>query len=336
MLLKVGELAKRTGLTVRTLHHYDAIGLLAPSARSDTGYRLYNHVDIARLHAIQALRHIGLPLSDIGSMLAEGGASLAMIIPRQIDALDGEIARATELRGRLHLLQDRIAAGNQPDANDWLATLTLMATYGKYFTVAELKKIFENWKQAEAEWQPLIRDVQSAMDSGIASDALDIQPLARRWMDLSVRWMEGDFDLLTRWSAMCRNESVIHGLNGMDPELFQFINKAIELRLSAFHKYLSPEEMKRLFKTLEKEWAMLGKTAAQLIRQGVSIDSPEAQSLVRAWSELIDRRADNDPVIREKLLTALRSEPLLQASSPLDAPAWDFIRRAYTAGTSQS
>lgn len=41
MLLKVGELAKQTGLTVRALHHYDDIGLLQPSARSDAGYRLY-------------------------------------------------------------------------------------------------------------------------------------------------------------------------------------------------------------------------------------------------------------------------------------------------------
>ena len=56
MLLKVGELAKKSGLTVRTLHHYDAIGLLTPSARADNGYRLYNRDDIARLHRIQALR----------------------------------------------------------------------------------------------------------------------------------------------------------------------------------------------------------------------------------------------------------------------------------------
>ena len=48
MLLKVGELAKRSGLTVRTLHHYDAIGLLTPSARADNGYRLYNREDVAR------------------------------------------------------------------------------------------------------------------------------------------------------------------------------------------------------------------------------------------------------------------------------------------------
>ena len=46
MLLKVGELAKQTGLTVRALHHYDDIGLLQPSVRSDAGYRLYTRKDI--------------------------------------------------------------------------------------------------------------------------------------------------------------------------------------------------------------------------------------------------------------------------------------------------
>jgi len=51
MLLKISELARRTGLTVRTLHHYDAIGLLRPSARSSAGYRLYDRSDIKRLHS---------------------------------------------------------------------------------------------------------------------------------------------------------------------------------------------------------------------------------------------------------------------------------------------
>jgi DNA-binding transcriptional MerR regulator len=54
MALKIGELARRTGLTVRTLHHYDAIGLLKPSARSDAGYRLYDRNDVARLHPAAA------------------------------------------------------------------------------------------------------------------------------------------------------------------------------------------------------------------------------------------------------------------------------------------
>jgi MerR family transcriptional regulator, thiopeptide resistance regulator len=65
MLFKVGELARRTGLTVRALHHYDDIGLLHPSVRSDAGYRLYNAADIERLHTVQALQHLGLSLNDI-------------------------------------------------------------------------------------------------------------------------------------------------------------------------------------------------------------------------------------------------------------------------------
>jgi DNA-binding transcriptional MerR regulator len=76
MLLKIGDLAKRTGLTVRALHHYDSIKLLTPSARSDAGYRLYNHADIARLHQIVALRQFGLSLADIGTTLTSDAIKL--------------------------------------------------------------------------------------------------------------------------------------------------------------------------------------------------------------------------------------------------------------------
>ncbi|HEX7636229.1 MAG TPA: MerR family transcriptional regulator [Noviherbaspirillum sp.] len=332
MLLKVGELAKRTGLTVRTLHHYDAIGLLTPSARSDAGYRLYNQTDIARLHSIQALRHLGLPLSDIGSMLTEEGAPLPMIISRQIHALDREIARATELRGRLSLLQERLSAGSQPDMSDWLTTLQQMATYGKYFTADELKKIFENWKQTEAEWLPLIEDVRHAMESGIMPDAPEAQPLARRWMALSMRWMEGDFDLLMRWVEMRRKEPGVHGLSGPGTPVIEYIGKAIELRMAVLHKYLGKEEIKSLIPVPEREWEQLGEEVGRLMRQDLPVECEEAQALARKWSELFDRVCGNNPVIREKLLNAARSDPFMQAGSPLDAPVRDYIRRVYAAG----
>ncbi|GKT26799.1 hypothetical protein AVHM3334_22055 [Acidovorax sp. SUPP3334] len=101
MLLKVGELARRTGLTVRTLHHYDEVGLLTPSGRSEAGYRLYSQSDVQRLHGIQTLRQMGLPLSDIAALLAGDGMAPEHIIGQQIRALDQQIAQATELRGRL-------------------------------------------------------------------------------------------------------------------------------------------------------------------------------------------------------------------------------------------
>ena len=101
MLLKVGDLAKRCGLTVRMLHHYDSIGLLTPSARSDSGYRLYDKADIARLHQIQALRRFGMSLADVGAFLASPGVPLTTIMERQIAMLDQQITQASVLRDRL-------------------------------------------------------------------------------------------------------------------------------------------------------------------------------------------------------------------------------------------
>ena len=131
MLLKVGELARRSGLTVRTLHHYDAIGLLTPSARADNGYRLYDRHDVARLHHIQALRRFGLSLAEIGAHLARPDTPLASIVERQIAMLDREIERASRLRERLTRLHGVLQGGGEPDLADWLTTLERMTMYDK-------------------------------------------------------------------------------------------------------------------------------------------------------------------------------------------------------------
>lgn len=62
---KVGELAKRTGLSMRTLHYYDEIGLLSPSRRTEADHRLYAAHDIVRLQQIKSLRHLGFGLEEI-------------------------------------------------------------------------------------------------------------------------------------------------------------------------------------------------------------------------------------------------------------------------------
>lgn len=111
MRLKVGELARRTGLTVRALHHYDSIGLLRPSARSDSGYRLYNQNDVARLHVIQALRRMGLALADVAKLLDGGEVTLPALLGRQIGMLDQEIAQAHALRERLGTMRSILADG---------------------------------------------------------------------------------------------------------------------------------------------------------------------------------------------------------------------------------
>ena len=78
--MRVGQLAKRTGLTVRTLHHYDEIGLLSPAQRTASGYRLYGASDVARLNRIVALRQLGMSLDEIGRCLSEPAYALPRVL----------------------------------------------------------------------------------------------------------------------------------------------------------------------------------------------------------------------------------------------------------------
>jgi DNA-binding transcriptional MerR regulator len=78
--LKVGELARRTGLTIRTLHHYDEIGLLKPSLYSESGHRLYTARDVARLQQVLSLRQLGFALEQVRDCLDRPGFSPLEVI----------------------------------------------------------------------------------------------------------------------------------------------------------------------------------------------------------------------------------------------------------------
>lgn len=91
--LKVGALADRTGLTVRTLHHYDEIGLLSPSARTPSGHRLYGDQEIVRLQQIASLKHLGLPLDEIKVCLGSPEYSLERTLELQIERIERQIAK---------------------------------------------------------------------------------------------------------------------------------------------------------------------------------------------------------------------------------------------------
>jgi DNA-binding transcriptional MerR regulator len=67
--MTVGDVAALAGVTVRTLHHYDRIGLLSPSARSSAGYRLYAPADLDRLHQVLVYRELGFSLEDVAALL---------------------------------------------------------------------------------------------------------------------------------------------------------------------------------------------------------------------------------------------------------------------------
>jgi DNA-binding transcriptional MerR regulator len=92
--LTIGAAARLAGITVRTLHHYDEIGLVSPSGRSEGGYRLYGRADVERLQEVLLFRALGLSLHDIGSILDEPAYRREDALRRQKSML---IAKADHL-----------------------------------------------------------------------------------------------------------------------------------------------------------------------------------------------------------------------------------------------
>ncbi|MEV0325449.1 MerR family transcriptional regulator [Micromonospora echinospora] len=93
----VGEVARLARVTVRTLHHYDEIGLLSPSGRTPTGYRRYDDADLERLQQILFYRELGFPLEEIAAILDDPGADPAAHLRRQHELLTVRIKRLEEM-----------------------------------------------------------------------------------------------------------------------------------------------------------------------------------------------------------------------------------------------
>jgi DNA-binding transcriptional MerR regulator len=118
--LKIGEVARRTGLSVRTLRHYDEFGLLVPSERTHGEHRLYSSEDFRRLLAVQHLKSLGLSLTEVKAALDDPGLDAAEALADHITTVEHRLSAEQELLGRLRNLQDAAETG-------WEEILTLIA-----------------------------------------------------------------------------------------------------------------------------------------------------------------------------------------------------------------
>jgi MerR family transcriptional regulator, thiopeptide resistance regulator len=316
-MLKIGELAQRAGLTVRTLHHYDSIGLLRPSARSDAGYRLYNRDDVARLQQVQALRKFGMALADIGAYLDSDRASPLAIIEQQLASLDSQIAEASRMREQLLRVRAQLAKGEAPELATWLTTLEQMTMYEKYFSNQDLQQLrVFNSDSTQARWRELVADVQAAMDRGEAPDSPAALALGSRWADLLSRSTGNDLGLVHKLDNMHANEPQVQRESGITPELRAFILCAMnEQKLSLYAKYLPPEvigRMRRHFEERGDEWLPLISRIKAQVTADPSPATPQARELAREWGALLADMLGPDPATVALFRKAVESEPLLR------------------------
>ena len=126
---------------MRTLHHWDEIGLLRPAERSGAGHRRYSPEDVRRLYRIVALRGLGLSLEQIGAALEDEGPDLRAAVAAHLARVEEELAHARDLRRRLRGILDAFDRLGEPSTDQIIDAIEVMTMSERYYTPEQLEQL---------------------------------------------------------------------------------------------------------------------------------------------------------------------------------------------------
>jgi MerR family transcriptional regulator, thiopeptide resistance regulator len=203
--MRVGTVAEAAGLTVRTLHHWDSIGLLSPSERSPAGHREYTEADLVRLYQILALRNLGLGLESIAVCL-DAGVDPARLVRDHLAMVGVAVAELEGLRAKLLRLVEVLDAGGVPDTAALLDAVraspspTAARALARHLNPDQLAVLRDRAQalgplahyRLEVEWPELYRRAERLRAAGAPPDDPEVQRLVARIDELGARFSGGD------------------------------------------------------------------------------------------------------------------------------------------------
>ncbi|MFJ8308373.1 MULTISPECIES: MerR family transcriptional regulator [unclassified Streptomyces] len=218
---KVGPLAEAGGLTVRTLHHWDTIGLLSPSRRTAGGHREYTEDDIGRLYQVLALRGLGLGLETIAVCL-DSGVDPTRVLRDHRESVEAHIAALATLRDKLLRIEAEVAGGRAPTASAVLDALRATGTAGPEAEQALRRHLDDDQLRdrgtrsaalgpaahylLEVEWPELYRRAGQLRSSGTPPTDPRVRRPATRMDELSALFSGGDRTISTGVRAAWRED----------------------------------------------------------------------------------------------------------------------------------
>ncbi|QLQ39486.1 MerR family transcriptional regulator [Micromonospora robiginosa] len=203
MAYTVGQVARAARVTVRTLHHYDEIGLLRPSGRTSAGYRRYDDADLDRLQLIRYYRELGFPLDEIAEILDDPAADPAAHLNRQHELLSGRIGKLQEMVAAIEHAMEARKLGIQ------LTPEERFEVFGDFDPDEHADEVERRWGDTEAYRQSQERAARyskedwlrnkevnedwgrrfaSLMDSGAPADGPEAMALAEEHRQLITQW----------------------------------------------------------------------------------------------------------------------------------------------------
>jgi DNA-binding transcriptional MerR regulator len=191
--VNVGEVAALAGVTVRTLHHYDRIGLLSPSGRTSAGYRRYSPADLDRLHQVLLYRELGFPLEEVATLLDDPSADPGEHLRRQHQLLRDRLERTSAMVAAVEKEMEARAMGISltPEERfevfgDWLPEEYAAEAEDKWGGTEAWAQsqqrtramTREDWLRVKAESDDVERRFAEALAAGVAADSAQAMDLA--------------------------------------------------------------------------------------------------------------------------------------------------------------
>lgn len=199
-IYKVSEFAEATGVTVRTLHHYDRIGLLKPTSRTEAGYRLYGRADLERLQQIVALKFVGFPLNQIKELLERRPVGVMTALRMQRMVIADRVEHLRHALSAIEAAESEARDGDAPTAASLKKIIEVMEMptdpkwMEKYYDEAAITEHKKQrnpamQEQVTREWTELIAEVEASVHEDPAG--AHAQELASRWNELVGRFTQG-------------------------------------------------------------------------------------------------------------------------------------------------
>jgi MerR family transcriptional regulator, thiopeptide resistance regulator len=236
----VKQLSKLAGVTPRTLHHYDAIGLLKPTRVGDNGYRYYGEESLLRLQQILFYRELDLPLEDIRKIMGRRGFDVLGALQGHREALQKQVARLDRLLVTVdntiqHLKGERLMSerglfeGFSEDEQEKYA-LEAEKLYDPE-TVRESNRKWKSYSSAQkeailAEGREIYQDMIAAMPKG--ADSLEVQAIVERWRKhMDYFWTPNIDQLLGLADGYNNDPRFKANFDKMHPRLAEFMHEAV-------------------------------------------------------------------------------------------------------------
>jgi DNA-binding transcriptional MerR regulator len=190
-LLTIGELARRTGLAVRTIRYWSDIGAMPPVGRTAAGYRLYDAESVARLDLVRTLRDLGVGLEDVRRIL-EKESTVAAVAAVHVEALDAQIK---VLRLRRAVLRAVAVRESNPEEMSLMHQIARMSAEERRRIVDDfVTEVFQDL-DTDPALRDRMRDVRPELPDDPAPEQVDA------WVELSELVADPDFRHLVRRMA---------------------------------------------------------------------------------------------------------------------------------------